>query len=89
LKATEKFTDNEATTSTPFLDSVVEMADSIATNKRFFFPGHSGGLHSSKLNFTLSLDLPELDEIDSVHSSGVRKLVYLSIIQTQMNISMI
>ena len=77
LKAHEKLIENKVT-STPFLDSVIETAASIATNKRFFFPGHSGGLHSPKLNFNLSMDLPELDEIDSVHSPGVSLYIYLS-----------
>lgn len=62
---------NQYDTSTPFLQSVLEAAESISTNKRFFFPGHSGGLHASNFNFNLNMDLPELDEIDSVHSPGV------------------
>lgn len=67
----KNFEEENADSSAPFVESVQKAAEAIVNHKRFFFPGHSGGRKAPELNFNWNMDLPELDEIDSVHSPGV------------------
>jgi hypothetical protein len=71
----------------PYLEALV--ASSTAIKKRYFFPGHHGGLHAppallqalQKPSSALTLDLPELDELDNLHASEVRTVINLIISQ--------
>ena len=51
---------------TPFLSELVNVANTISTNNRYFFPGHSG--RYVPFDMDKLLDIPELETIASVHS---------------------
>lgn len=62
--------------ATPYLTA---LRDSVSTLKhRFFFPGHSGYAVSNAFNELVggsqpcTYDLPELDELDNIHSPEVQ-----------------
>ena len=57
--------------TTPFYTSLKETSEAI--HHRYFFPGHIGGRFlPNPILSDPTLDLPELDFIDSVHSPAVR-----------------
>jgi hypothetical protein len=56
--------------TTPFYSALVETSNKI--KHRYFFPGHCGGRYFPKqFTMDLSLDLPELESIDSIHKPEV------------------
>jgi len=62
---------NDDSSSTPYVDALLSSVDLI--KHRYFFPGHNGGKGSPNsiiniLKNALYYDLPELDELDNIHS---------------------
>ena len=66
----------------PFVDALVEVAERHHHDRRFYFPSHCGGIilpesfkrltsQSNSNNSLLSFDMPELDELDNIHSPVV------------------
>ena len=53
-------------TDTPFLFELMNVANTISANNRYFFPGHSG--RYVPFDMDKLLDIPELETIASVHS---------------------